>query len=913
MKWNSPRKNAGRMLGVIAINAILLCLNGDVLAQGVGPGKGNGLQGEYNSGSTTVRRIDPVVNFVWGTQGPLPTISADDFTVKWTGQVEAPVSGSYSFSIQADDSLRLWVDGKLIIDAKYGSYPSTHGSASLTLMAGRKYDIQLEYAEKAGKAAVQLSWRYPGQDLQVIPQSRLYSAPSLSDVVSSDSAVPGSPVSLTAYGRWSDSCCGGKAMAHAELSWARPTNSPVAITTFNIYRDGALVKSGVTETRLQDMGITSGQTYAYQVSSVAASGRESSKSGIVTVLAPFASTAPPPSSGWTAPTNLRVRGWWVTALRKPTDVLTWDALANAVRYNIYQYDKLIASTTGVTSYTVPVSQYYMGMTYAVTAVNSQGEETVPSNIVGTQRTRDPITAKPSTSDMRAPVMLRAVTEWNVGNPRVRLTWLGAADANTYDIYRDGVKVMAGIWGQNWFDNNVRVGEQHTYVVRGVNSSFLVPVDSPPSLPVTTQVTAKPAINAGAQVTITRVVPNDDSVVVHFEAVPGAADYRVYEAQKHGSYKYSAGSLSIEMNGLTPGVPATLIVEAVDKLGPFQKMDGTLGPGGADHDGHANMAVNGHGDPSNVPFTIATSEPFTVSCEPRVMTGSQVFFDTFRDSKPFKPAPTPPDILEAHRGDVGTIENDRWIIHNVRGDMDNSRAFVMGNHFMETLYDGGTPSKGGPLHQAIASLVMQPKAYADFSGNKVLHVTFEVDPHVTGRRWCDVFVAAADDPLRVTGSFPSGNQLPTVKGNMFRWEILSTAHYAQLFLGKDESGKLVRHDLLHQSRKSLLPDGMPSHNGSYQDLDKRHRLDLYISRDRLMIMEQGRLIKDTVFPKGVALPFSRAAVYFVHQVYHSASEVGEIKRYNKDAPYFVNHRPFADERHWDNMGFEVVNSFPTILP
>ncbi|MBC7806695.1 MAG: hypothetical protein H7145_11140 [Akkermansiaceae bacterium] len=908
---------------MIAINAILLCMNGDALAQGVGFAKGNGLQGEYKSGSTTVKRIDPVVNFIWGYQGPLPTISADNFTVKWTGQVEAPVSGSYSFSIQADDSLRLWVDGKLVINAANGYYPSTHVGADLALVAGRKYDIQLEYAERYGKAAAQLSWRYPGQSLQVIPQSRLYSAPASSAPVTNGSAVPGSPVSLTAYGRWSDTCCGGKAMAHAELSWALPTSSPVAISTFNIYRDGALVKSGVTETLWKDMGIISGQTYAYQVSSVAASGRESSKSGIVTVLAPFASIAPPPSSGWTAPTNLRVSGLWVTALRKPTDVLTWDALANAVRYNIYQYDKLIAYTTDVATYTVPTAQYYPGMTYAVTAVNSQGEETLPSNIVGTQRTRDPATAEPSTSEMRAPVTLRAVTEWNVGNPRVRLTWLGAIDANTYDIYRDGVKVMTGIWGQNWFDTNVRVGEQHTYMVRGVNSSFLAPIESATSLPVTMQVTAKPVIIAGAQVTITQIVPNDDSVVVHFDAVPGAADYRVYEAQKHGSYKYSAGSLSIEMNGLTPGVPATLIVEAVDKLGPFQKMDGTLGPGGVGHDGHANMAVNGHGDPSNVPVAIATSEPFTVSCEPRVLTGSQVFFDTFRDSKPFKPAPTPPDILEAHRGDVGTVENDRWIIYNVRGDRDNSRAFVMSNHFMDALYDGGTPSKGGSLHQAIASLVMQPKAYADFSGDKVLHVTFEVDPHVTGRRWCDVFIAAADDPLRVTGSFPSGNQLPTVKGNMIRWEILSTLHTAQLYLGKDASGKLIRHDLLHQtgvpnssgnpSRKYPLPNGMPSHNGSHHDLDKRHQFDLYISRNRILITEQGRLIKDTVFPKGVTLPFSRAAVYFVHQVYHSAAERSEIKRYTKDAPYFVNHRPFADERHWDNMGFEVVNSFPTIHP
>ena len=40
---------------------------------------------------TTVTRVDPTVDFTWGAGSPAPGISANTFSVRWTGQVEAPV------------------------------------------------------------------------------------------------------------------------------------------------------------------------------------------------------------------------------------------------------------------------------------------------------------------------------------------------------------------------------------------------------------------------------------------------------------------------------------------------------------------------------------------------------------------------------------------------------------------------------------------------------------------------------------------------------------------------------------------------------------------------------------------------------------------------------------------------------
>ena len=53
---------------------------------------------------------------------------------------------------------------------------------------------------------------------------------------------------------------------------------------------------------------------------------------------------------------------------------------------------------------------------------------------------------------------------------------------------------------------------------------------------------------------------------------------------------------------------------MDKLGPFQTMDGMAGPGAMQMDG-MHVAINGQGDPSDVPNVLAASAPFPVTCQP----------------------------------------------------------------------------------------------------------------------------------------------------------------------------------------------------------------------------------------------------------------------------------------------------------
>ena len=64
---------------------------------------------------SSVTRIDSTVDFNFANTSPDPAISTV-FSARWTGQVLAPNTGSYTFEVEADDGIRLSIDGVLLVD-----------------------------------------------------------------------------------------------------------------------------------------------------------------------------------------------------------------------------------------------------------------------------------------------------------------------------------------------------------------------------------------------------------------------------------------------------------------------------------------------------------------------------------------------------------------------------------------------------------------------------------------------------------------------------------------------------------------------------------------------------------------------------------------------------------------------------
>ena len=157
-------------------------------------GTGNGLRGEYFNNidftDSTITRIDSTVDFDWGSGSPDPAIAPDTFSVRWTGQIESRFSETYTFRTTADDGVRLWVNDQLIINNLVEQSP-TSNEGSISLVAGEKTDIRLEYYENSGNALAELSWFSDSQSLEVVPQSQLYSTLESQAILNDETVVSG--------------------------------------------------------------------------------------------------------------------------------------------------------------------------------------------------------------------------------------------------------------------------------------------------------------------------------------------------------------------------------------------------------------------------------------------------------------------------------------------------------------------------------------------------------------------------------------------------------------------------------------------------------------------------------------------------------------------------------------------------
>jgi PA14 domain len=144
----------------------------------VSGGNGTGLLAKYymNTGSTgwDWRRIDPKLDFNWGAGAPGGPVPAN-FSVAWTGQVQAYTTETYTFELQTTGGVKLSVGGNVLIDQLANAAAMTFtGTAALT--RGMKTAIAVQFADTAGNARVFLRWRSPtlGATAVTIPQTQLY-------------------------------------------------------------------------------------------------------------------------------------------------------------------------------------------------------------------------------------------------------------------------------------------------------------------------------------------------------------------------------------------------------------------------------------------------------------------------------------------------------------------------------------------------------------------------------------------------------------------------------------------------------------------------------------------------------------------------------------------------------------------
>jgi hypothetical protein len=139
-------------------------------------GNGEGLTGAYFNGtdfSTEVaRRVDAAVDFDWGSRLPVEGANVDNFSIRWKGKLMPRYSDAYTFYLSADKGGRLWINNRLVIDGWEGGQGTSTGIVTLT--AGEKYEVMLEYYDDLGAARCKLEWASAFQSREVIPKNQLF-------------------------------------------------------------------------------------------------------------------------------------------------------------------------------------------------------------------------------------------------------------------------------------------------------------------------------------------------------------------------------------------------------------------------------------------------------------------------------------------------------------------------------------------------------------------------------------------------------------------------------------------------------------------------------------------------------------------------------------------------------------------
>ncbi len=123
----------------------------------------NGFSAKYYnnlkaSGSPAKFVTDKYIDFFWGDGIPYPEIDSSAFSVKWDATL-IPIHGPIKVKLIHNDGCRLYLDGKLIIDA-WKTGPVRVDSAWINIEKGGSYNLQIDYFTDGGPALVKFGFEY---------------------------------------------------------------------------------------------------------------------------------------------------------------------------------------------------------------------------------------------------------------------------------------------------------------------------------------------------------------------------------------------------------------------------------------------------------------------------------------------------------------------------------------------------------------------------------------------------------------------------------------------------------------------------------------------------------------------------------------------------------------------------------
>ncbi|MEU7391193.1 fibronectin type III domain-containing protein [Streptomyces tanashiensis] len=446
------------------------------------------------SGTPKLTSCDSAIAENYGSGDPAGgRLPKDNFSVRWSVTRDFGSGGPFTFTAEAQDGIRVHLDGVRRIDLWKNVTTTQRKTVSLTVPAG-KHTITVYYAAWTGAANVKFAY-----------------TPVTS--ATADKVRPLAPAGATvAY---------DKTLGKATLKWA--ANKEMDLAGYRLYRrlststTWTKVSSAtalITGTSYVNSPPPTGQTHLYELRAVDKAGNESPGGADLTVV----SVDRTPTA---APAGVAASDGYTGV------VLAWQPVTGAATYTVHRQrtgttDPVAQVATGVTATTWKdtTATERTGYTYWVSAVDAAGNTSARTAVTATRGDYAP----------GAPTGLTAVdTGSHIRGFALRWTAPADTDVASYRVYRNGSLLGTASSPSYTDENGLWHGTTYRYTVTAVDRAGH---ESPASAEAV--VTTEGDLIAPAPVTGLRATPREDGVLVEWDAStePDLKRYEVYRAEKY---------------------------------------------------------------------------------------------------------------------------------------------------------------------------------------------------------------------------------------------------------------------------------------------------------------------------------------------------------------------------------------------
>lgn len=137
---------------------------------------GGGIKGEYFAnetlaGTPAFTQIEQAIDFEWADSPGVP-LQNDNWSVRWTADLNILTDDTYTFSVNSEGGTRLWIDDVLVIDFWVSWVATKYASQPMELKSG-VHSLRLEFVDFDRNAIQQLFWSSTSMAEEIIPAGPL--------------------------------------------------------------------------------------------------------------------------------------------------------------------------------------------------------------------------------------------------------------------------------------------------------------------------------------------------------------------------------------------------------------------------------------------------------------------------------------------------------------------------------------------------------------------------------------------------------------------------------------------------------------------------------------------------------------------------------------------------------------------